>query len=1067
MSEQPDLSGKQAFAERLSVMRSEYVRNLPGKLSSMQYAWDAIQHKTASSETIDSLYWAAHNLSGSGGTFGFPDITATSRSLLAALMDFKHAGYRLDVESAAQIGKALNALGIAIRREVVNGNLQAVTLIDDSGNERGHEMRRQVYLVDSDSEFAYRIAEKLQNYGYAVRIFEGTAEFEVMVASGRPDAILMEMSLPSGAFAGADCILRHKESLDGIPVIFLSRRDDLESRLHAARAGSYHYFVKPVDMPLLHQKLDWVTKFWGKPEYKVLLVDDDEYLTGVYKSIFEAAGITVSLLNDPALVIGKMQQDMPDLILLDVNMPGINGLELGSVIRQFEAFMHIPIVFLTADVNMDKRLAAMHLGGDDFLGKGVAPAFLIEVVRTRIEKSRNLKSGEQQIKKLIHEYENLRKAQDNHSMICTIDPAGNMTDVNDRMCSSTGYTRAELLNKSFRMLGSEVNPASFYDRMWDILCQGKVWQGQIQKRTKSGQPLWLDVTTTPIQDGFGTIEKFISIRTDITKLKALELGLREERERLTLAMEATNTGLWEWNIAENATYYSERCRKLLNMSPEVDISWPELIHPDDFDVAVEQLVRHIIGEVGMYTSEHRKINADGGWDWVLESGKVVETDEQGEIVRMIGTMQIINARKALEAIQEQLSRQLLQSSKMEAIGQLTSGVAHDFNNILGGMLGYVELSTGLLGRDNPNLDKLQRYLGEIQSAGTRAKELVEQMLVFSRLLPEAEEQAQPVTRVLPVVKEVINLLISTIPATIKLSFHLPEEDLRTAIQPVHLHQILLNLGINARDAIGKYGEIDIKVGKSEISGLECASCHQRFTGKFIELIVKDNGSGIPPEILNKIFDPFFTTKSADKGTGMGLAVVSSVVHPLGGHIRVETEPGRGSMFRIYLLEAEGGLGESLQGSGESEMEVPGLTGVRILLVDDEHTMAAMLKELLSINGAEVSAFTDSGAALREYLLRPDEFDLVITDETMPELTGLDLAKQIHSRTPGLPIILCTGYSERITPEAVENAGIAFTMTKPLKVSLLLAKIHELMSRSHAGMGDYLNRPGGGSESTTG
>jgi CheY-like chemotaxis protein len=299
----------------------------------------------------------------------------------------------------------------------------------------------------------------------------------------------------------------------------------------------------------------------------------------------------------------------------------------------------------------------------------------------------------------------------------------------------------------------------------------------------------------------------------------------------------------------------------------------------------------------------------------------------------------------------------------------------------------------------------------------------------------------------PVVKEVSYLLRSSIPATIELNYRIEDESLQARIQPVHLHQVILNLGINARDAIGEYGQIEISLGRRQAHGV-CVSCSQSFTGNFIELRVKDSGSGIPDQQLAKIFDPFYTTKEVGKGTGMGLSVVHGIVHGVGGHIEVNSRSGEGTVIRILLPEVAAGEDAAAVADVVRTYAQPGaLAGLRILVVDDEQAMGAMLQELLSLRGAVVATYDKPVEALAEFMRNPAAFDLVITDEAMPDLSGMDMARVMLKLRPALPVILCTGYSEHATPEAARAAGISGFMTKPLDIGKLVEMAAQFTSTS--------------------
>ena len=394
-----------------------------------------------------------------------------------------------------------------------------------------------------------------------------------------------------------------------------------------------------------------------------------------------------------------------------------------------------------------------------------------------------------------------------------------------------------------------------------------------------------------------------------------------------------------------------------------------------------------------------------------------------------------------------MQTQLMQAQKMESIGHLTGGIAHDFNNMLGAMLGYAELIKQTSSGSSAADACTQKYIGEILTAGNRAKELIRQMLLFSRPHPESYDGAVPSTFILPAVKEIVYLLRASIPGTIEISYAGEDENLRALIQPVQLHQILMNLAINARDAIGEYGRIEIRLARRRLSGI-CDSCHEPFSGDYVEIAVSDTGMGIPAHQLPKIFDPFFTTKEVGRGTGMGLSVVHGIVRALGGHVMVNSEAGRGTTFRILLP----GVASVAQGTFEHAMDIPHvdnlLQGLRIMVVDDEHAMSSMLQELLGMHGAaEVSACNHPLEALTVFTRDPGSVDLVITDETMPEMSGMDMAKAMLKQKPWLPILLCTGYSDNVNARIAAQAGISGFMVKPLVVSELLQWIQKLAAIS--------------------
>ena len=411
---------------------------------------------------------------------------------------------------------------------------------------------------------------------------------------------------------------------------------------------------------------------------------------------------------------------------------------------------------------------------------------------------------------------------------------------------------------------------------------------------------------------------------------------------------------------------------------------------------------------------HRR-NKDGTlhWDEVVIRPAVIAGER-----RMLAFTREITERKQAE-------QALRQAQKMEALGHLTGGIAHDFNNLLTSIMGYVVLAAEhpAAGAD----PKLQKYLEQAQTSCTRARDLIQQMLTFSR---GKRGQPRPVS-LAPLVSQAVKLFGSSFPATTTIETRLDQEVSAVMLDPVHLDQILLNLCLNARDAMNGTGTIRVTVGPSARAEQVCTACRQSASGEFVELCVEDTGPGIPPEIIDRIFEPFFTTKEVGKGSGMGLSSVHGIVHELGGHIAVDTQVGHGTRFRVLFpaiaTEADSSASDARV---PVRARLPQLQG-RVLVVDDEKAVGAFMRDLLESWGLQVSVVTggpEAAAALADDRAR---FDLVITDQMMPRMTGTQLAAEVAKVRPDLPVILYTGFNEGIARSEVEAARIRAVATKPI------------------------------------
>ncbi|MFV0438650.1 MAG: response regulator [Desulfopila sp.] len=392
---------------------------------------------------------------------------------------------------------------------------------------------------------------------------------------------------------------------------------------------------------------------------------------------------------------------------------------------------------------------------------------------------------------------------------------------------------------------------------------------------------------------------------------------------------------------------------------------------------------------------------------------------------------------AAVAAMKRHEERMLQSQKLEAMGTLAGGIAHDFNNILSAIVGYTDLS--LLARGLPGAVK--KNLEQIMVASQRARELVSQIVSFSRV----EASLAAVIDMVPIVTEVLKLLRSSIPSSIKIKKEGAVDSCWIEADPSRIHQVVMNLCTNGAQAMRKRGgtlTIDIARVEAAAAGEEGPG---RLRGRdCIRLRVADTGEGIPAEALSRIFDPYFTTKNKEEGTGLGLAVVQGIVHGAGGEVVVESQVGRGSRFSVYFPLANSDTQRTSQAPvGKAVMPVG---SERILFVDDEETLAEMAGEMLKKLGYTVKTMTNSVETLQLLETSMDQYDLIITDQTMPGLSGVELARRIGELGSLLPVILYSGYSSAVTDEDARKAGICKVLMKPLSMALLSQTVRQILDR---------------------
>ena len=388
-------------------------------------------------------------------------------------------------------------------------------------------------------------------------------------------------------------------------------------------------------------------------------------------------------------------------------------------------------------------------------------------------------------------------------------------------------------------------------------------------------------------------------------------------------------------------------------------------------------------------------------------------------------------RQQLEQERSEIARHLQQSQKMEAIGTLAGGIAHDFNNILSAVIGFTEL-----GLDDAEPGSPQRYnLEQVLNAANRAKELVRQILTFSR---QSKDEPKPV-ECRPIVAEVLKLLRASLPATIDIRQDL-QSNAYVFVDPTQLHQVVMNLCTNAGQAmINEGGVLDVALRDHELDIQKISEFPDLTPGRYLLLLVKDTGHGMSQTIVNRIFDPFFTTKEKGEGTGMGLSVVHGIIKTCGGAVGVNSHPERGTEFRVYLPAVT----DPDQTESDDPLALPG-GSERILFVDDEPLQTELATRLLGRLGYQVTTRTDSHEALQLFSSAADQFDLVITDLTMPKMTGKALAVAMLDIRPDVPIILCSGYSKGITSEEIHALGIRSYLMKPIAMHELARTVRKIL-----------------------
>jgi PAS domain S-box-containing protein len=551
---------------------------------------------------------------------------------------------------------------------------------------------------------------------------------------------------------------------------------------------------------------------------------------------------------------------------------------------------------------------------------------------------------------------------------------------------------------------------------------------ELQACRKDGREISVELSIAPLslQEGRQTL----GIVRDVTERKKTEEALRESEERFRTLHNASFGGIL---IHDHGMILdcNQGASDLTGFSADelIGMDGLLLIAPDWRD-----LVRSKIERQCDQPYDVEGVRKDGTIYPLNIRGSAIPY--KGRVVR-VTEFRDVTERKRAEAERKSLQAQLIQAQKMEAIGTLAGGIAHDFNNILGAVIGYAEMA-----RDgSPAGSDVVKDLDRVLEAGHRAASLVKQILAFSRQIDTERIRVEPAW----IVAEAIKLLRPTLPSTIVIQQHLDSAIPPVFADPTQLHQIVMNLCTNAFHALEQTGgTLEISLGERELSERDLQGRPDAAPGTFVVLAVRDTGPGIPPEIRDKIFDPYFTTKEVGKGTGMGLAIIHGIVSTSGGFVVCNSELGKGTVFEVFFPAFE------REEDARLVPAAPTPAGKEhILLVDDEEMLAEMGQTMLERLGYEVTVRTSSLEALSAFQNQPDRFDAVITDQTMPGMTGLDLARRMLQIRPGVPIILCTGHSSLASEAQAKLYGLKGYAMKPLTKSAIATLLRQVLEEERA------------------
>ncbi|NOX25844.1 MAG: PAS domain S-box protein [Deltaproteobacteria bacterium] len=685
--------------------------------------------------------------------------------------------------------------------------------------------------------------------------------------------------------------------------------------------------------------------------------------------------------------------------------------------RDKDSFYYHRLDFWMGGEKYEKKIIPVWLLDSFYAGIFITLVLLIlnRTLKVQVrKKTRALQKSENKYRHLV---------ESANSVVLRWDIAGRIVFINTYGLKLFGYSEDELLGK--HVVGTIVSETASSGRdlkamIDDILHDpDKYILNENENTCRDGKHLFIQWTNRAITDDMGELREILSIGTDITARKEAEKKIIREK-LFSDAMINCFPGLFfVYEDGERLVRWNKQSEEILGLTSY------ELYGRNALSWFKEE-------DREMVAAKTKEVFARGPVSMMIDivfKGKLNPFYLSASTLQSDGHKYLVGVGIDLSE-QKKLEGELLQAQKMEAVGTLAGGIAHDFNNILTAIFGFAELVK--LDKNKPEL--VEEYIAEVLNSAERARSLVQQILTFSR--KNAQEKSP--LQVSAVIKEALKMLRASIPATIDLKYNLASDRTMMA-DPGQIHQIVMNLCTNAYHAMRETGGTltvnlsEVEIGEAGLPGIDLTP------GQYLLLEVSDTGKGFTREVGLKIFEPYYTTKKEGEGTGLGLAVVHGIVKNHSGAIDVESTPGRGTSFRVYLPVSE--MAPALPGRAGAAEPIGGIE--KIMFVDDEEAITKINKNILTRYGYEVSAFNNGVQALQEFKRQPEYFDLVITDMTMPYMTGLQLAQQLLNINPRLPVILCTGHSDLVNRQQAMASGISAYMEKPTLAQDMLRKIRGL------------------------
>jgi PAS domain S-box-containing protein len=877
-----------------------------------------------------------------------------------------------------------------------------------------------VLMVEDSEDDALLTLRELGRHGYAVTLERVETADGLRAALARPgwEIVLSDYALPG--FNGEEALRMVRASGQDLPFIFVSGTIGEDVAVAAMKAGAHDYVMKHnlarLAPAIARELRDALERRQRRAAEAQMRLSEHKYrhlfqtMRDAALLVAEADGRIIDANEQASLLFGLSRDELlgqpvaPLFPPVAASTPGAAwpGSDAAEAEVRRPDGTSVPVHVTVSGITLDQRSFRLALFRDI-------------TIRKRAEEA--LHSSEERLSTVFHL---------SPTPICIVRCADDrIVDANEAFCAGTGYGLQELVGRTPEELQLWIDPAERAEIIRQMRQKGTAVACLLHGRRKSGE----------IGVGLGSLTRiklngedhFLWLILDITERERAEEARHESEHRFRQVTENIHEVFWLTDAHRREMVYISpafesvfgRTCESLYARPQ---SWFDAIHPDDLE-RIQSAALTLPHSEG-YNLEYRIVRPDDTVRWIHDRAFPIR-DAVGAIYRIAGVTADITA-------QHQLEEQLRQAQKMESLGTLAGGIAHDFNNILTGVLGSAEVARLEL----PDDHRAVPWLANITRAGNRARDLIQQIMTFGR---KHESDMVP-RRLQGVVTEALDLLRSTIPAMVQIESRLDPNCPPVIADDTQIHQVVMNLCTNAWHALPEQGgRLEVNLELVQVTPEQAATRLGLVAGPYALITVRDNGRGMPPEILARIFEPFFTTKRKGQGTGLGLAVVHGIVQGHRGAIFCDSTPGVGTRFEVFLPALVSPASHDVS-AGEQAYERG--RGEGLLLVDDDATALSGLSTQLEHLGYRVTALPDPRTALTRFLASPDEFSIVLTDYAMAESSGLDLAARVLEARPGFPVILVSGLIDSQQVKRARDLGLREVLRKPVP----LAELAQVLAR---------------------